>query len=183
MSEELIVKHCAPTLAGMKTGNIFPCACGSKDDLILKVRSINKAISKKGVCAIPLRCSNNTALIYLYRPGKLKSDLACPVANGLLSSLGYPCNCPQKCIARLKDKLQKCSDFPHEIGLFLSYPPKDVLGFMECKGSNCKCCGIWKVYDDEHHALKLFAKYKKCSRIYNKKWQSGTPFEKLVVAG
>ena len=23
MSEELIIKHCAPTLAGMKTGNIY----------------------------------------------------------------------------------------------------------------------------------------------------------------
>ena len=25
MSAEMIVRHCSPTLAGMKTGNIFSC--------------------------------------------------------------------------------------------------------------------------------------------------------------
>ena len=28
MSEELLVRHGAPTLAGMKTGSLFSCACG-----------------------------------------------------------------------------------------------------------------------------------------------------------
>ena len=27
MSENLIIKHCAPTLAGLKTGNLFTVAC------------------------------------------------------------------------------------------------------------------------------------------------------------
>ena len=28
MSEQLLVQHCSPTLAGLKTGSLFTCACG-----------------------------------------------------------------------------------------------------------------------------------------------------------
>ena len=31
MSEELMVRQCAPTLAGIKTGSLFPCPCTSRD--------------------------------------------------------------------------------------------------------------------------------------------------------
>ena len=33
MSEDLIIKHCAPTLAGLKTGNIFNASYESEDEL------------------------------------------------------------------------------------------------------------------------------------------------------
>lgn len=33
MSEDLLIRHCSPTLAGIKTGNLFSCACPSRKDL------------------------------------------------------------------------------------------------------------------------------------------------------
>ena len=30
MSEDLLIRHCSPTLAGIKTGNLFSCACASR---------------------------------------------------------------------------------------------------------------------------------------------------------
>ncbi len=33
MSEELLVCHCAPMLAGIKTGNLFSCACASRSEV------------------------------------------------------------------------------------------------------------------------------------------------------
>lgn len=30
MSEELIVSHCSPTMAGLKTGNLFACPEGQR---------------------------------------------------------------------------------------------------------------------------------------------------------
>lgn len=46
--------------------------------------------------------------------------------------------------------------FPHEVGLFLGYPLDDVTGFIEQKGKNYKCCGIWKVYGNEKQTQMLF---------------------------
>ena len=43
-------------------------------------------------------------------------------------------------------RLQRFEAFPHEIGLFLSYPPEDVRRFIEHKGHESKCEGCWKVY-------------------------------------
>ena len=62
-------------------------------------------------------------------------------------------------------KGDESGEFPHEVGLFLSYPPEDVKGF-----------------GDEGKARSLFAKYKKCTEIYCALWQSGSKLEQLAVA-
>ena len=73
-------------------------------------------------------------------------------------------------------------EFPREVGLFLSYPPEDVKGFIDHRASGFKCAGLWKVYGDEEKARSLFAKYKKCTEIYCALWQSGSKLEQLAVA-
>ena len=57
MSDELIVRHCAPTLAGLKTGTVFGCPYSDRKELILEVRSLNRRLAPKGVRVIPLRLS------------------------------------------------------------------------------------------------------------------------------
>ena len=59
------------------------------------------------------------------------------------------------------------------VGLFLSYPPKDVRGFIDHCAGGFKCTGLWKVYGDEEKTCSLFTKYKKCTEIYCTLWQSG----------
>ena len=64
--------------------------------------------------------------------------------------------------------------FPHEVGLFLGYPLDDVTGFIEQKGKNYKCCGIWKVYGNPTSRPRmLFRKLKKCSEIYRRLFADG----------
>ena len=43
MSEELLVKHCSPTLAGIKTGNLFSVNFDNADELRACVRSADYA--------------------------------------------------------------------------------------------------------------------------------------------
>ena len=71
-----------------------------------------------------------------------------------------------QCVIRLIQRLKSEGTFPHEIGLFLGYPPEDVLGFIHNKGRNHKCIGCWKVYGDEATARAVFRKYRECTRIY-----------------
>ena len=181
MSEDLIIKHCSPTLAGLKTANLFSCAYSQKEDILRYAREFNRRFSLKGVKMQPLDFSKTRALIYVFRPARLEKDLSEPQATSILASIGYPGNDYKTCLNQLKGRVKGCSEFPHEIGLFLGYPPEDVRGFMLHKGNCCKCCGCWKVYGNEEKAAREFAKYKKCADIYYSKWLSGTPINKLVV--
>ena len=101
----------------------------------------------------------------------------------ILRERGYITETPERCIVRLIKRMAEYEVFPHEIGLFLGYPPEDVCGFIENKACNCKCCGCWKVYSDAETAQKTFAKYKKCTEVYCSQYANGKSIERLTVAG
>ena len=183
MSDDYLIRHCAPTLAGLKTASLFTCPYASRDALLDSVRQMNKRLKPKGLRMLPLRFSDKNALIYLYRPKMLTADLTDSAAAQILERCGYDTGSCEKCVVRLVQKLRQQEAFPHEIGLFLGYPPEDVCGFMEHGPDCCKCTGCWKVYGDEEAAKKKFAQYKKCTRVYWDQWAKGKDIERLTVAG
>ena len=182
MSEELLIRQCAPTLAGIKTGNLFSCAYTEKDALTAQIRSLNRRLAPKGLCLLPMRLCGGRALLYLYRPQQLSCDLRDTDAEALLKQAGYDCRSCARCLGTLIRRLREQPEFPHEIGLFLSYPPEDVKGFIENRAANAKCTGTWKVYGDERQARQTFAKYKKCTQVYCERWRSGSGLDRLAVA-
>lgn len=182
MTEELIIRHCSPTLAGLKTGNMFSYPDPCKESLINEIRKINISLKKKGVRIIPLEKKENKTLLYIYRPNKLQKDLEEETARKILEEHGYKDIRSSSCISKLIKKLKESKDFPHEVGLFLGYPPEDVNGFIKNKAGNSKCVGHWKVYGDKEEATKLFDKYKKCTSIYCQHWKEGETLENLCVA-
>lgn len=182
MSDELMIRHCSPTLAGLKTANLFTCPCETTDELRESVRTWNRRLQNKGLRVMPLRYEKQRALIYLYRPAKLLNDLKDQTAVRLLQERGYTRKTPEHCLAQLIKRMSGQEEFPHEIGLFLGYPPEDVCGFIENRADGCKCVGFWKVYGDAAAAEKTFAKYKKCTAVYTAQYSDGKPLEKLAVA-
>ena len=183
MSEEMVVRQAAPTLAGIKTGSLFPCPCAEKDVLLGEIRAFNRHYLSRGLCLLPLRFTEGKALLYLYRPAALRRDLRAQTAKALLADAGYPCGSCGGCVAQLVRRMRGSAEFPHEVGLFLSYPPEDVKGFIENHAANAKCTGVWKVYGDEQAARSIFEKYEMCSKIYSRQWQQGKSIEQLTVAG
>ncbi len=183
MSEELLVKHCSPTLAGMKTGSLFACFFSTGDEMRACVRCWNRQLTGKGLRVLPLRFENNRALIYVYRPSRLEKDLRRDAASAILRECGYTEGTSDRCIIQLIKRLCECEEFPHEIGLFLGYPPEDVCGFIKYGASCCKCAGCWKVYGDVEKAKKTFLKYKRCTDIYCAQYAKGKSIERLTVAG
>lgn len=179
MSEELIVRHCAPTLANLKTGSLFVCPITDRPSFFSSLRSLNELLVPKGLRALPLRIREYSALVYLYRPSRLKKDLEDPAAIKILQDHGY--SCYGKCLPKLIERVRASEEFPHEIGLFLGYPPEDVQGFLDHRP--CKCCGYWKVYGDENKAKKTFDLYKKCERVYCQQLARGIDIKRLTVAG
>ncbi len=181
MSEEEVIRYCSPTLAGLKTANLLNCYYKSRSDMLRSVSDWNRRLSSKGVRVLPLRYRNGTALIYVYRPSLLSRDICNSDACKILSDRGYSVMNCSRCIARLIQRISDSDEFPHEIGLFLGYPPEDVLGFIEHRACGCKCTGCWKVYGNKEHAEKVFSAYKKCTAIYHKQWSDGKPIERLTV--
>lgn len=151
MSEEMIVRHCSPTLAGMKIGSIFSCSFSDITELRNYIRNLNQLLVKKGLRVLSLRIEGERALIYVYRPRRLTCDLSHATAAYLLFERDYDINSSDRCILNLMKRLKECEEFPHEIGLFLSYPPEDVHGFIKNKAEKCRhsrnvegvwlCCG------------------------------------------
>lgn len=78
-------------------------------------------------------------------------------------------------------RLQEAETFPHEIGLFLGYPPEDVEGFMQHR-TDVLCVSTWKVYGNLEAAQRTFARYKKCTRVYLDQHRQGKALERLTVA-
>ena len=183
MSEEIIIRNCSPTLAGMKTGNMFSCVFTDRRELCDSLRRWNRVLCKKGLRMIPLCMRGGRALIYLYRTSQLSKDLKNEQASRLLRDRGYVSHCPAGCIAHLMKRIGESTEFPHEVGLFLGYPPEDVCGFIEKGANGFKCSGCWKVYGDEESARRLFKKYKKCTDIYTVLHSKGKSVERLTVAG
>ena len=180
MSEETVIRCCAPTLAAIKTGSLFNSRFESREEMTASLRSINKSLLPKGVCVLPLRYEGGKALIYLYRPSMLEEDLRNPVAAELLKEAGYPGGSTAGHIAWLIRRLKESETFPHEIGLFLGYPAVDVRGFI--RRGECKCTGLWKVYEsDVPQAQRTFARCRHCTRAYLQRRREGWDLSRLTI--
>ena len=106
-----------------------------------------------------------------------------PLAAELLRRDGYPEGAD---VGRLLDllstRLRMGKEFPHEIGLFLGYPPEDVLGFQRYRGQNCKLCGYWKVYSDVDRARVLFRLYDRCREVLCRRVARGMTLSEVFLA-
>ncbi len=180
MPEELVVRHCAPTLAGLKTASLFTVIPDSEEKLRRDVAELNDKLNGRRIHALVLGRFRNRARIYLYRPERLREDLHDDLAVQILCERGYDPDDLNQCLDMLVQKLEGNEQFPHEIGLFLGYPPGDVQGFIE-NLKPCKCVGAWKVYTDEGTARKTFERFQKCRDIYERQVSIGIPLQRLAV--
>lgn len=144
ISEEMIVRHCSPTMAGLKTGSLFNCPAEDSAKLAESIRKLNARLVPQGIRLLPLKMTEQSALIYMYRPEKLKKDLDDKTAERILTEKSYPVGQTEKCIVELVRRLSGGGAFPHEIGLFLGYPPEDVDAFIKNGAAGAKCIGTWR---------------------------------------
>ena len=181
MSSEQLVRNCAPTLAGIKTGSLYAIHGADINELKQDLSALNRALRIKGIRIIPLKMCRDLALIYIYRPQMLKKDLSDPCAKEILKEYGYSLESVEGSIYELILRLRSHESFPHEIGLFLGYPPPDVLGFINNPHEGFMLTGYWKVYSNIEKAKEIFRRYKVCTQEYERMLMSGRTLEQLVV--
>lgn len=182
MSTHTIIKHCSPTLAGLKVANLFSYGFESLEELFNSIDELNAQLNTKGVYCIVLKISGNRALILVFRKYKLESILQNCDIQVFLRGYNYSSFSLEDCFKVLKQHLKK-DDFPHEIGVFLGYPLEDTKAFIKHKGKNYLSVGYWKVYTNEAEANKVFAKFNKSTKIYTQRFAEGFDINRLTVAG
>ena len=178
MTDE-IIRHCAPTLAGMKTGSMVSCKANEVDAWLAQS---TPALNVAGLRIALLRRCERRALLYIYRPNLLASDFSDEGVARHLLGLGYNISNLDDCVSHLASRFQGSCECPHEVGLFLGYPLEDVLGFIEHGGAQYKCNGHWKVYGDEVCAKRLFRQFRECTRSWLMSYQCGASLEQLIAA-
>ena len=104
----------------------------------------------------------DSALVLLFMPEALEQILMTSAARAILRRAGYPEQiCLSTAMIRLTERLTAGS-FPHEIGIFLGYPLKDVAGFMGLARIPFTCQGPWKIYGDPRGSLHLAETFRSC---------------------
>ena len=181
--EAVLVRQCAPTLAGMKPGSIF---CFNHSPLEVsrqKVCQWNKQLEPFGLTVQILleRPGSGSVIVFVYRHDRLEQMLSDDAYQSFLAQAGYERTNLDDLLEQLAQRLRTQPEFPHEIGVFLGYPLRDVIGFIENHGRNFTCCGFWKSYGDPAEMQVCFACYRRCIQTYVAMFEQGIPIERLAV--
>ena len=181
--EAVLVRQCAPTLAGMKPGSIF---CFNHSPLEVsrqKVCQWNKQLEPFGLTVQILleRPGSSSVIVFVYRRDRLEQMLSDDAYQSFLAEAGYERTNLDGLLEQLSYRLRTQPEFPHEIGVFLGYPLQDVIGFIENHGRNFTCCGFCKSYGDPAEMQVCFACYRRCIQTYVAMFEQGIPLERLAV--
>lgn len=209
--ERAIVRHCSPTLAGMKPGCLFnvPGAFAMDPDgrpashpescrvVQSRKEALDRAVERSNArlnpCGVEVRVVARRlcgALVFVFRPDLLERALREPRVSDRLTARGYDlagAGWLERAIRLLGSRLERChkrnpnASFPHESGFFLGYPYADVTGFIEHGGRDYLCCGTWKVYADKEQALDCFERYRRCTEAFTRLLDVGVGLDDLAL--
>ncbi len=177
-----LVRHCAPTLAGLKAGNLFCLDIANGVVLCNVLARWNQLLNPKGVTARIIAERGGRYFIYVYRNSALQNLGYSHEVCNFLKGFGYSCFDTESLLNFFKVRMMRSVCFPHEVGVFLGYPLDDVKDFIAYGGKNYKLIGCWKVYNDVPNSMHIFEVYKKCHKIFNERFEQGDSLEELTVA-
>lgn len=170
----------APTIRGLKAATLINLKRGGENVRILWEERGEEWLRPLGVEAVLLNggtasAGERNALVMVYRRELLEEILALEDVHGILSERGYafPFGL-EACLEHLRRRF--LVEFPHEIGLFLGYPPEDVRGFLEHRGAKSLAVGYWKVYGNVEKARRAFRRYRRAERDAARSLLSGSGF-------
>lgn len=161
--EHLLAQHCAPALLGNKAANLVALPHREFPDPQAAAALCAREFSGCGLAFRVLCTCGRYSQLLVYRPALLVRRLRQPHTQRLLGAYGYPVGAGvEQLLTALQGRFAAGAGFPHEIGLFLDFPPADVEGFIRSRGEACKLCGYWKVYADVEEARIRFACFDAC---------------------
>ncbi len=176
--------HCAPTLAGMKPANLISIRRAEWHEMKAGLARSGRAFGSRQVYFRRLDSCNRRVLLLVYRRDLLAQYLALPENRRILECHGYGKDMRLGALlGRLAARIGRTDGFPHEIGVFLGYPPEDVRGFIDNQGRDYCLCGCWKVYSDPVKAKRLFSAYEQARCFFCDRVLGGEEIQNIQYGG
>ncbi|MGI6162231.1 MAG: DUF3793 family protein [Christensenellales bacterium] len=156
--EATILKHvvfeAAPVIKGAKPSSLINLKLPAGKAAAV-FREAERFVKSIGLEMAVLYAKRRRVSVLVYNRELLIKQVSDKEAARLLSGFGY--NTAAGIEAMLK-RLggRRSGEYPHEIGIFLGYPARDVKEFIKNCGRDCELCGYWKVYHDVEGARRKF---------------------------
>lgn len=160
--------HSAEVLEGVKPANLVTMhdrshTCG-RNLYRLWESYAEELLVISGLKAHVLNDCGRRRLVLLYSPLLLGTLLQRPNVRNFLNKAGYPSYDGESQALETLTQRMEGEAFPHEIGLFLGYPLKDVAGFMGWAAIPYSSNGPWRIYGEPSRSLGLANCHKACRR-------------------
>ena len=154
-------------------------ACGRNPYRLWKALG-SGLLAESGLAARELADRKDSLLLLVYSPSSVASLLQRPDARAVLRKAGYGDHAdPEPFLDELASRI-RAGRFPHEIGVLLGYPLKDVAAFMGLVSLPFACQGPWKIYGDPRKSLCLAETFRTCRALMAEQLTScATPFDCL----
>jgi hypothetical protein len=157
----------AEILAGAKPANLInlvnrPHHCGRNFYRLWK--ECGQALLEQcGLVGRELVDRGDSLLLLVYAPSLLDALLFRPATQAMLRRAGYAQAAGTAAVlAELQARCRAGEGFPHEIGIFLGYPLKDVAAFLGWVAIPFTVQGPWKIYGQPETSLDLAAIHRRC---------------------
>jgi hypothetical protein len=156
----------AEILEGIKPGNLINVSSRRQPcdrNLYAMWKAFGAELMKPSGLSVKLmREGSDSLLLYIYDPAALCRLLSEKRVETMLTRAGYPKDANVDAVlAELRERIGSGS-FPHEVGILLGYPLKDVAAFMGWAPIPFTCQGPWKIYGDPRRSLETAASHHDC---------------------
>ena len=163
-----LMLECSEVLAGVKPANLISLvnrtrSCGRNLYQLWQRHHDELAPRFSGITFRVLQTRQRALLLLCYNHGQLERLLSHTGIRTLLHKSGYEADATcEALLDELCRRIGKNDAFPHEIGLFIGYPAKDVAAFMGMVNLPFACQGPWKIYGNPAQSLGLAEQYRCC---------------------
>lgn len=178
----------AEVLEGAKPANLISIAnrsrsCG-RNLYELWQRWGAEVLAGSGLSVMALADRGDSVLLLLFSPVAIRDLLQRPNVNAVLKKAGYGgLSCAELVLGELAARMADGA-FPHEIGVFLGYPLKDVAAFMGLVNLPFSCQGPWRIFGNPRDSLQLAETYRCCRLKMAARLAGGdSPFNCLRQSG
>lgn len=158
----------AEVIEGAKPANLVSVAnrrrpCGSNPYELWRHWG-GAVLDGSGLAALELADRRDSVLLLLYSPSAMERLLQRANVSAVLKRVGYAeVEDTESVLDQLAARMGDAG-FPHEIGVFLGYPLKDVAAFMGWVSIPFACQGPWKIYGDPRESLRLAETFRCCRK-------------------
>ena len=151
-----LIESLAPLILGVKPSELLNVSLQEEEDW-KKFKSL--FLKNKELQIEEIRKLNGRLQVIFFQRKVLDSVLREKPIQDFLATMSYPQRYSLETYIYLLKQRIITHDFPHEVGVFLGYPLKDVLGFMGLLSLPYQRTQGWRIYGDETISNEVYEKY------------------------